>query len=44
MKKVLKNDTNADISDLEKQIEKIIYGLHGLSKEEIKIIEDSFKK
>jgi hypothetical protein len=33
------SDTTADTSDLEQQIDKLVYELYGLSEEEIKIVE-----
>ena len=36
-----KNNLNTDTSDLEKQINAIVYNLYKLNKDDIKIIEDS---
>ena len=37
-----KKDPNADISDLEYQIDKLVYDLYGLTEEEIAVIENAF--
>lgn len=37
--KLKKKDPNADISDLEYQIDKLVYDLYGLTEEEIAVIE-----
>jgi len=36
---VKKENAQADTSELEREIDKLVYGLHGLSKEEVEIIE-----
>ncbi|MEP7218520.1 MAG: TaqI-like C-terminal specificity domain-containing protein, partial [Bacteroidota bacterium] len=38
---VMKNDANADVTTLDREIDEIIYELYGLTKNEIAIIEDS---
>jgi hypothetical protein len=42
--KKLKTDINANVSDLEKQIDSLVYKLYDLSEEEIAIIENSMNK
>ena len=37
-----KNNPEADTGDLESEIDEMVYGLYGLGKEEIKIVEQSF--
>ena len=37
--KIKNKNSNADISEIEGEIDKIVYWLYGLSEEEIKIIE-----
>jgi len=38
---IKKGDPKADISQLEKEIDQIVYKLYGLTDEEIKIVEES---
>ena len=42
--KKLKTDINANVSDLEKQIDELVYKLYDLTEEEIAIIENSLNK
>ncbi|MCX7929038.1 MAG: Eco57I restriction-modification methylase domain-containing protein, partial [Patescibacteria group bacterium] len=42
--KKLKDNMNADVTELEKQIDQLVYKLYDLTEEEIAIIENSFKK
>ena len=37
--KIKNKNFNADVSEIEREIDGMVYGLYGLSKEEIKIIE-----
>ncbi|MGN6601476.1 MAG: class I SAM-dependent DNA methyltransferase [Ginsengibacter sp.] len=39
----LKTDSSADTTDLENQIDQLVYQLYGLTEEEIKIVEDNGK-
>ena len=36
---IKKSDPKADTTDLEKEIDQLVYQLYGLTKEEIKIVE-----
>ncbi|MGB4292283.1 MAG: hypothetical protein WBJ37_05300 [Bacteroidales bacterium] len=38
-----KQDKNADMSQWEREIDRLVYRLYGLSEEEIKIIEENRK-
>ena len=37
--KIKSKNFNADVSEIEREIDKIVYGLYGLSEEEVGIIE-----
>ena len=37
--KIKNKNSNADVSEIEREIDKIVYGLYGLSEEEVGIIE-----
>jgi hypothetical protein len=36
-------DAGADVSALEREIDELVYGLYGLTRDEIKIVEESAK-
>ena len=38
--KIKNENFNADVSEIEREIDEMVYGLYGLSEEEIKIIEN----
>ena len=46
MDKILKiknENSNADVSEIEREIDEMVYGLYNLEENEIKIIEEGFK-